>query len=128
MAGELQGKRVLVVEDHYLIADDVRRFLKDNGAVVVGPVAQRAEALATVYRSQIDIAVLDINLDGDDVYPVADELRRRGIPFVFLTGYADKAVKGEYRSAPHIEKPYDARKLMAAMKKAAGQTNGAPAG
>src|SRR3712207_954447 len=84
----LAGRRVLVVEDEYFIADDIARALRKLGAEVVGPLASRDEALDAFSSGQsIDAAVLDINLRGDAVYPVADALRGRKVPFVFATGY-----------------------------------------
>jgi CheY-like chemotaxis protein len=112
----LQGRRVLVVEDEYFIADDLTRALKTLGADVVGPVASREEALALLSsRSDIHLAILDINLQDRMVYPVADALRERDIPFLFATGYDQSEVPGEYQDVPHWEKPFDSDALARAL-------------
>jgi CheY-like chemotaxis protein len=112
----LKGRRVLIVEDEYFVADDIARALEKLGAVVVGPLASRDEALA-LFASQtpIDVAVLGINLRGEAIYPLADALRRRGVPFVFTTGYAEASVPEAYRSIQRWEKPFDADKLVEAL-------------
>lgn len=84
----LNGRWVLVVEDDYFIANDLLRQFKESGAEVLGPVASVEHALALIAATpQIDGAVLDVNLRDVMVYPVADALRDRGVPFVFATGY-----------------------------------------
>lgn len=112
----LQGRRVLVVEDEYFIADDVRKALRTLGAEVVGPVPTREEALAILSSGQeIHLAVLDINLQDQMVYPVADALRGRDVPFVFATGYDAGSVAEGYLDVPRWEKPFDPDKLAGAL-------------
>lgn len=112
----LSGRRVLVVEDEYFIADDIVRALRRLGAEVVGPFACCEQALdAFASEGRIDAAVLDINLRGDAVYPVADALRGRGVPFVFATGYDEASVPLRYRDVPRWEKPFDPRALVQAL-------------
>jgi len=104
----LQSRRVLVVEDEYYIADDLARALRQLGAEVVGPVPDRDGALALLTSSQrIDLAVLDINLRDQMVYPVADLLRERNVPFVFATGYDPEAIPSGYEDVPRWQKPFD---------------------
>ncbi len=83
----LVGKRVLIVEDEYFLADETRRELESNGAVVVGPVGTVGAALELLETEQVDAAILDIHLADELVFRVAEELERREIPFVFATGY-----------------------------------------
>lgn len=112
----LSGRRVLVVEDEYFIADDIARALDRLGAEVVGPVPDRDEALALLHSGErIDLAVLDINLHGEAVHPVADALQDRGVPFVFATGYDAAAVPAAYQDVPRWEKPFDPRDLAKAL-------------
>jgi CheY-like chemotaxis protein len=104
--GSLRGRRVLIVEDDYLIAEDLREQLLSCGAVVLGPVACVADALALLEDGAVpDMAILDIGLGGGKVYPVADALRRRGIPFVFATGYDSWSIPSAYADVPRTEKP-----------------------
>src|SRR5436189_372660 len=90
----LRGRCLLVVEDEYLIAADLTASLESLGVQVIGPAASVEEALALVHNNsdRIDGAVLDINLRNERVYPVADVLMARGVPFVFTTGYDAVAV------------------------------------
>ena len=111
----LAGRRVLVVEDEYFIADDIARALRKFGAEVIGPLASRDEALAASASGGIDAAALDINLRDEAVYPVADALRERNIPFVFATGYDAASIPEPYRGIPRWEKPFDPHTLVSAL-------------
>ena len=112
----LANRRFLVVEDEYYIADDIAQALRRLGAEVVGPAADRNGAMAFLHGpARIDGAVLDINLQGEMVYPVADELRARRVPFVFATGYAASAIPPGYEDVPLWEKPFDADGLVRAL-------------
>ncbi len=114
--GTLTNRRVLVVEDEYFIADDMARALKKLGAEVVGPVPTKDKALALVSSDQrIDAAVLDINLKGETVFPVADALKQQGVPFVFATGYDQRSVPPAYDGVPRWEKPFDPQELVKAL-------------
>ena len=108
----LKGRHVLVVEDEYFIADDLRRMFEENGAQVIGPVGSVDAALAMIEQCpRIDGAVLDINLREIMVFPVADALRAKGVPFVFATGYEESAVPSRLRDAVHCEKPIEPARL-----------------
>ena len=112
----LRGRRVLVVEDEYFVADDLGRALTQLGAEVLGPVATREEAfelLATGER--IDLAVLDINLEGEPVFPVADTLIEQGVPVLFATGYDQSAIPAQYQQVPRWEKPFAPEALAQAL-------------
>lgn len=102
----LRNCRVLVVEDEYLLADELQRELRRAGAVVLGPVPTVDLALGLLAReAAVDGAVLDVNLGGEHVYPVADALADRAIPFVFVTGYDAQALPPRFAHAPRCEKP-----------------------
>jgi DNA-binding response OmpR family regulator len=107
----LTERRVLVVEDNFFIADDAHKTLKKAGAKVVGPTSTIHEAIGHLADTQIDAAVLDVNLGGVMSYPVARELEARGIPFLFASGYDDWAVPAEWQHIPRLQKPYDLREL-----------------
>ena len=102
----LSGRRVLVVEDDYFIAQETRSMLEQNGAEVLGPAASVDDALAIIAStSTIDAAVLDINVRDVMVFPVADALRERGVPFLFATGYEKATIPDRFAGAQHCEKP-----------------------
>lgn len=112
----LQGSSILIVEDEYLLADDLAEALTEAGAQVLGPLASVEEAAAFVTGvAAIDAAVLDVNLRGDMVFPVADALRTRGIPFVFATGYDEWALPERFSDAPRVEKPFKGFKVTAVL-------------
>ena len=111
----LQGCRVLVVEDEYFIADDLAAALVAAGAEVVGPAPTVDAALALLERQRVDCAVLDVNLRGQMAFPLADELRRWGVPFVFATGYDASVVPAQYRDVARWQKPFDIGDLMRAL-------------
>src|SRR3982751_5102860 len=111
-AEALDGRCLLVVEDEYIVATDLARALEDRGAHVIGPAGSIEDALTVLgAHQQIDGAVLDINLRGERVYPVAEALRARGVPFVFVTGYDSWVIPDAYASVPRLEKPVSARAL-----------------
>ncbi|MCE7029654.1 response regulator [Jiella avicenniae] len=108
MEQELQGLTVLVVEDEYYLADDICRAFRRLGASIMGPAPTVAEATERLKLHETpNFAVLDISLNGESVYPLADELNRRGVPFVFTTGYDPTAMPDDYRKMPRWEKPFD---------------------
>jgi two-component SAPR family response regulator len=101
----LSGLKVLIVEDQFLIADDLSRAVTRLGAMVVGPCPTVAIAQATLADQPVDFAVLDLNLRGDQVFPVAEELARRAIPFAFATGYEAWVIPPEFQDRPLLHKP-----------------------
>lgn len=113
---DLTGLRVLVVEDTFLVAEILAELLDSCGCGVVGPAPRVAGALRLVREAELDGALLDVNLAGELCFPVAAELRDRGIPFVFLTGYDDSGIiPPEFRSVPRLSKPVDRRTLTEAV-------------
>ena len=112
----LRGRRILVAEDDYMLAEDLRSDLERQGAEVVGPVPSVAEALKLVQaEDNLDGAVLDVNVRGERVFPVADVLRERGVPMVFTTGYEHWALPETYAEIPRCDKPVDLRCLSKAL-------------
>jgi CheY-like chemotaxis protein len=103
----LQGRRLLVVEDDYLVAVTTVDALEELGAEVIGPAGTVEEALQLVESegSRVDGAVLDINLHGKRVFPVAHALAALGVPFIFTTGYDAIAIPEVFRGVPRCEKP-----------------------
>jgi CheY-like chemotaxis protein len=108
----MRGRRVLVVEDESLIAMFVQTMLTDLGCEVLGPVYDLSAALDFVATpTHIDVAVLDLNLDGEPAYPVVDALRARGVPVIFCTGYGDTGLRASDQGCPVLRKPYRAAEL-----------------
>ncbi|MEH3159710.1 MAG: response regulator [Sphingomonas taxi] len=113
---QLSGKRILVVEDEYFIAFDVKRLLDSREVIVVGPTASVDAGRELIAESALDAAVLDVNLEGDFSYRLADELTRRGVPFIFVTGYDHWALPDIYRSVPRVVKPFSRVDLLSSLE------------
>ncbi|MEO6092586.1 MAG: response regulator [Novosphingobium sp.] len=111
----LEGVRVLVAEDEYFIAFDLVEALREAGADLVGPVATLAEAQARFDEGGIDVAVLDMNLHGEKVFPFAERLEAQHVPYVIVSGYSRDALPLSLRSAPHLEKPVACDRIIAAV-------------
>ncbi len=107
--------RVLVVEDEYLIRMLLEDMLADLGYGVAQAVGTIGEAREHAARADFDVAILDVNLDGDEVFPVADILAKRGLPFVFVTGYGEGSLPDSYRGRPALQKPFQAEQLKATL-------------
>jgi CheY-like chemotaxis protein len=103
--------RVLVVEDEYLIRMLLEDMLAELGYGVAAAVGSITEASKFAGDGEFQIAILDVNLDGEEVYPVADILAGRGKPFVFVTGYGEQSLPERYRNHPSLQKPFQADQL-----------------
>lgn len=115
----LRDRRILVVEDEYLIATTLSDQLEGAGSIVVGPVASVETAIKAIESNpEIDAAVLDFNLGGAMAYPVADALLARNIPFVFTSGYEDGALRNRYPQIRNCPKPYLFLEMERALKSA----------
>src|SRR5674476_977123 len=111
MNSPFSGRRVFVVEDEMLVAWLLEDMLAEIGCAVVGPAGSVNQALAMIDAEAIDVAVLDVNLNGEMSYPIADALTARGVPFVFVTGYdKDRMLEG-YRNCPVLQKPFHRAEL-----------------
>lgn len=104
--------RILVVEDELFVAMLVEDLLGDLGCRIVGPAANAADAVRAAEGETFDFALLDVNLgDGETSFQAAEILRRRGVPFAFVTGYGDQGVRPDLRDAPVLSKPIDPQRL-----------------
>ena len=103
---QLAGLRVLVVEDEMMVSMLIEDMLADLGCAVVGPASRLDEALELMNASDLDCAVLDVNLGGQPIFPLADLLRERGTPFAFATGYGDAGLRDVDRGTPVLQKPF----------------------
>lgn len=105
MTGFLAGRRMLIVEDEMLVLMQIEMVLEELGCVICAG-ASVAEALALLGQQEFDAAIIDVNLGGENSYPVADALVQRGIPFAFSTGYGDHGDRGDLNERPVLRKPY----------------------
>ena len=106
---DLRAHRIMVVEDEALIAMVLVDHLQEIGLSAVGPFSRVADALKV--DEELDAAILDVNLGGESVYPVADMLHARGIPFVFMTGYGSASIDPRFALVPVLQKPIEAKAL-----------------
>jgi CheY-like chemotaxis protein len=118
MSSRLVGRRVLVVEDEVLVSWVLEDMLAELGCQVVGPAARVDQALAMVESELIDLAILDINLNGQKSFPIADALVARGVPFVFSTGYNKDGIGDVYTLYPMMQKPFSQADLSLALERA----------
>jgi two-component SAPR family response regulator len=113
---QVTGLRVLVVEDENLVALLLEDMLTELGHTVIGPVARVKKALDMIQREEIDIAILDVNINGENTYSIADVLAARDVPFFFSTGYDKKSLHEPHQDRPILQKPFqrhDLEKLFA---------------
>ena len=102
----LKGLRVLVVEDEMMVSMLIEDMLSDLGCTVIGPASRLDEAMDLARTADIDCAVLDVNLGGQPIFPVADLLREKGAPFAFATGYGDAGLRDVDKGSPVLQKPF----------------------
>ena len=112
------GKRVLVVEDEMMIRMLLEGMLTDLGHTVAAEAGGIEEAVALAKKGAFDVAVLDVNLNGHQVTPVAEILLERGVPFIFASGYGQRGVPEAYRAIPTLQKPFQTDALAQAIETA----------
>lgn len=115
MAQDVRRLRVLIIEDESLVAMLVEDMLLDLGHDIAGVVGRLDEAISTARSADIDLAVVDLNLNGQRTDAVAEILYRRGVPFVFATGYGPAGVRADWTHAPVLQKPFQPRELQQAI-------------
>jgi len=124
MTQPLSGRRVLVVEDESLVAMLLEAILEDMGCLPVGPVASVEDGLAMARdEDSLDAALLDVNVAGHQVFPIAEALKARGVPFVFSTGYGEGGLTDAWRGHPTVQKPFTESAIRDALMKAMGVEN-----
>lgn len=112
----LQGARILVVEDNFLVAEVLCDLLRSEGCLVVGPAPRLARGLSLATTEALDGALLDINLNGERCFAIAEILSQRHVPFIFLTGYnEDTIIPAALRGAPLLGKPVTDLRLLTAL-------------
>jgi CheY-like chemotaxis protein len=111
LGSQPSGCRIFVVEDEFLIRMLLEDMLTDLGHAVAAAAGSVGEAAELAKTSEFDLAILDVNLDGRDVYPVAEILAERNLPFVFVTGYGGRGLPEAYRDRPTLQKPFQLEDL-----------------
>ncbi|HEY0205897.1 MAG TPA: response regulator [Acetobacteraceae bacterium] len=120
----LAGRRILVVEDDMLIAVLIEEALQELGCTVVGPVGRLDAALHLAGNEALDAAILDVNIRGGLVYPVAERLRSRSVPIALASGYGDWALPAAFRDQPRLTKPFTRDDLEAQVRLLCGAQEG----
>jgi DNA-binding response OmpR family regulator len=121
-AGSLEHARVLIVEDNFVVADALRFLIDGYGGFVSTIVPTLEGAFAAFAADPVDIAVLDVNLNGTSVVPFAEHLHAEGVPFVFLTGYGDEELLPEHlRIHPRFDKPVEAEPFVHTLRERAAR-------
>ena len=127
IVGKRPGRpRVLVVEDEAMVAALIEIVLGEAGCAVVGPIATVRRALETIERGQVDAALLDVRVNGCQAYPVADALMARGIPLVFVSGFAQKEMPANYQRCAYVAKPFQPDAILASLDKMIGRVRRPP--
>src|SRR3978361_2130927 len=106
--------QILIVEDEAMIAMLLEDMLTDLGHHVSGISSRMSDAEVLVSKTEADLAILDVNLAGQDTYPLAETLTSRGVPFIFATGYGADGIRGTWPRVPVLRKPFQVRELAAA--------------
>jgi len=120
MSQTFAGRRVLIVEDESLVAMLLETILEDMGCLAVGPAATVDEGLRMAADEAVDAALLDVNVAGRQVFPVAQVLKDRGVPFIFSTGYGEGGLPDEWRGQPTLQKPFTEAAVRDALMTAMG--------
>jgi DNA-binding NtrC family response regulator len=119
-SGPTKNCRVLIIEDEYFLGDDLATALRPLGIQVIGPVPALSDAMSLDHYG-FDVAVIDINLQGNSAYPIADKLMRLGKPFIFTTGYNAETIPHRFRHVRRWEKPYALAKVAADVAELCGR-------
>ncbi len=114
---ERRRLRILIVEDEMLVAMNIEDMLLELGHEVAGLAGRLSPALALAGEAQFDVAMLDVNLAGEQSFPIADALAERGIPYLFATGYGREGLASGHEETPVLQKPYRDKQVEAALKR-----------
>jgi CheY-like chemotaxis protein len=113
--GPMPNARLLIVEDEYLIRLLLEDMLVELGCSIAAVASNLDEGKQVAQTAEIDLAILDVNIDGQQIFPVADILRSRKVPFIFITGYGARGLPENYRDTPTLQKPFQMHDLKATL-------------
>jgi DNA-binding response OmpR family regulator len=122
-AGRLEDMRILIAEDEFFVGIQLEEDLRSAGCSILGPFRTLEMATQASRRERFDLAILDINLNGNMVYPLADELSARGVPLIFLSGYISANLPERFRRSPQIAKPHDPAALLKKIRTVVAKAN-----
>lgn len=111
----MPNARLLIVEDEYLIRLLLEDMLVELGCSIAAVASNLDDGKKAAQTSEIDLAILDVNIDGQQVFPIADILRDRKLPFIFITGYGARGLPEHYRDLPTLQKPFQMHDLEATL-------------
>jgi CheY-like chemotaxis protein len=111
----MPNARLLIVEDEYLIRLLLEDMLVEFGCTIAAVASNLEDGKQAAQTAQIDLAILDVNIDGEQVFPIADILRGRKLPFIFITGYGARGLPDHYRDSPTLQKPFQMQDLEATL-------------
>ena len=111
----MSNARLMIVEDEYLIRLLLEEMLIELGCSIGAVAASLDEGKRVAQSADVDLAILDVNIDGEQVFPVADILQKRGVPFIFITGYGARGLPDGYRDMPTLQKPFQMADLKATL-------------
>jgi CheY-like chemotaxis protein len=114
--GDLLGRRVLVVEDESLVTMFIQDSLAEIGCEVIGVASRYSDAIEKARSLSFDVAILDLNLNGQMSFAIADLLAERGVPFVFTTGYGKEVLPAQFQAVPVLHKPWQTRHMEGALR------------
>jgi CheY-like chemotaxis protein len=112
-----EQKRILIVEDEMIVALFIEDLLEELGHKPAGTASRLEDALERAGTPDFDLAILDVHLQGEEVFPLADLLAERGVPFIFATGYGERGIPERLRSAPTLQKPFRPEELAGMIEK-----------
>jgi two-component SAPR family response regulator len=107
MTASLEGLTIMVVEDDFLAALELKRLVEERSGTVAGPVARLRQAQELARDAELDGAILDVKLDGSVSLPLVDDLTARGIPVILVTGYDATALPARFADMPRLPKPFN---------------------
>src|SRR3954468_12084500 len=116
VTAELAGRRILIVEDSPVVGPFTADLLGELGCQVVGPAPTMAVARELIDAAELDLAIMDVHIRGERVFPLCDTLEAKGVPFILTSGYADWTMPEKWEDRPRLQKPYTLDRMADALR------------